>query len=56
MVYSVFRQFPVFPISTHVDVAVYQHGKCFIFVKNNVFIFNVIIRRSVEYDFLYSPL
>ena len=26
-------QFRVFPISTRVDITVYQHGKCFIFVK-----------------------
>jgi hypothetical protein len=26
-------QFLVFPISTPVDITVYQHGKCFIFVK-----------------------
>jgi hypothetical protein len=26
-------QFLVFPISTRVDITVYQHGKCFIFVK-----------------------
>ena len=26
-------QFLVFPIPTRVDITVYQHGKCFIFVK-----------------------
>ena len=26
-------QFLVFPISTHVDITVYQDGKCFIFLK-----------------------
>ena len=26
-------QFLVFPISTRIDITVYQHGKCFIFVK-----------------------
>ena len=26
-------QFLVFPISTRVDITVYQHGKCFIFLK-----------------------
>jgi hypothetical protein len=26
-------QFLVFPFSTRVDITVYQHGKCFIFVK-----------------------
>jgi hypothetical protein len=26
-------QFLVFPIFTRVDITVYQHGKCFIFVK-----------------------
>ena len=26
-------QFLVFPISTRVDITVYQHGKCFIFVE-----------------------
>ena len=26
-------QFLVFPISTRIDTIVYQHGKCFIFVK-----------------------
>jgi hypothetical protein len=30
---SVFTQFRVFPISTSVDITVYQHGKCFIFVN-----------------------
>ena len=28
-------QFLVLPISTRVDITVYQHGKCFIFVKLN---------------------
>ena len=28
---SVFTQFRVFPISTSVDITIYQHGKCFIF-------------------------
>ena len=28
-------QFLVFPISTRVDITVYQHGKCFIFLKYN---------------------
>jgi hypothetical protein len=28
-----FTQFRVFPIPTRVDITVYQHGKCFIFVK-----------------------
>ena len=27
-------QFLVFPISTRVDTTVYQHGKCFIFLKH----------------------
>ena len=27
--------FLVFPISTRVDITVYQHGKCFIFVKSS---------------------
>ena len=26
-------QFLVFPISTRVDITVYQHGKCFIFLN-----------------------
>ena len=26
-------QFLVFPISTRVDITVYQHGKCFLFLK-----------------------
>jgi hypothetical protein len=26
-------QFLVFPISTRVDITIYQHGKCFLFVK-----------------------
>jgi hypothetical protein len=30
---SKITQFLVFPISTRVDITVYQHGKCFIFVK-----------------------
>ena len=29
-------QFLVFPISTRVDISVYQHGKCFIFLKCEV--------------------
>ena len=29
----VFTQFLVFPIPTRVDITVYQHEKCFIFVK-----------------------
>ena len=29
-------QFLVFPISTRVDITVYQHGKCFIFLKYNI--------------------
>ena len=29
-------QFLVFPISTRVDITVYQHGKCFIFVKYDI--------------------
>ena len=29
-------QFLVFPISTRVDITVYQHGKCFIFVKYEI--------------------
>ena len=28
-------QFLVFPISTRVDITVYQHGKCFKFLKYN---------------------
>ena len=31
----VFTQFRVFPIFTSVDITVYQHGKCFIFLKYN---------------------
>ena len=30
---TVSTQFRVFPISTRVDITVYQHGKCFIFIK-----------------------
>ena len=30
-------QFLVFPISTRVDITVYQHGKCFIFVNFKTF-------------------
>ena len=30
-------QFLVFPIPTRVDITVYQHGKCFIFVKSYIF-------------------
>ena len=37
-------QFLVFPISTRVDITVYQHGKCFIFVKY----------KSIEIMFLKS--
>ncbi len=29
-------QFLVFPISTRVDITVYQHGKCFIFLKYKI--------------------
>ena len=29
-------QFLVFPISTRVDITVYQHGKCFIFLNSNI--------------------
>ena len=29
----VFTQFLVFPISTRVDITVYQHEKCFIFLN-----------------------
>ena len=32
-VVRVSTQFLVFPISTRVDITVYQHGKCFIFLK-----------------------
>jgi hypothetical protein len=28
-------QFLVFPISTRIDITVYQHGKCFIFLKSH---------------------
>ena len=40
-------QFLVFPISTRVDITVYQHGKCFIFVKynsNSIATFNMIFK------------
>ena len=30
--YTISTQFLVFPISTRVDITVYQHGKCFIFL------------------------
>ena len=30
-------QFLVFPISTRVDITVYQHGKCFIFLKYRMY-------------------
>ena len=33
---SVFIQFRVFPIFTSIDITVYQHGKCFIFLKYNI--------------------
>ena len=29
-------QFLVFPISTRIDITVYQHGKCFIFLKYSI--------------------
>ena len=40
-------QFFVFPISTRVDITVYQHGKCFIFLKCNVnfFAFDIKIKK-----------
>ena len=34
--HRVATQFIVFPISTRVHITVYQHGKCFIFVKYNM--------------------
>ena len=39
-------QFVVFPISTRVDITVYQHGKCFIFLKCKSAIF---ILSSITY-------
>ena len=30
-------QFLVFPISTRVAITVYQHGKCFIFLKSQLY-------------------
>jgi hypothetical protein len=42
-------QFLVFPISTRVDIIVYQHGKCFIFVKYYIVVIKFIetIKRVV---------
>ena len=34
---SVFTQFRVFPIFTSVDITVYQHGKCFLFLNYHMF-------------------
>jgi hypothetical protein len=36
-------QFLVFPISMSVDITVYQHGKCFIFVKHRIFFWSIFI-------------
>ena len=49
-------QFLVFPISTRVDITVYQHGKCFIFLKYNIGIhIQICFRpRPVGNEFLYE--
>ena len=39
---SVFKQFRVFPISTSVDITVYQHG------KNVLYLFYNIVQRNVK--------
>jgi hypothetical protein len=46
-------QFLVLPISTRVDITVYQHGKCFIFViyqygKNVLYLFYNIAQRNIK--------
>ena len=44
-------QFLVFPISTRVDITVYQHGKCFIFLKYNSYImlYNIIQQFKIQF-------
>ena len=42
-------QFLVFPISTRVDITVYQHGKCFIFLKYNM---RIIIYKLQHFIFI----
>ena len=37
----------VFPISTRVDITVYQHGKCFIFLKYQPLI--LVIKLSIKF-------
>jgi hypothetical protein len=56
-------QFLVFPISTRVDITVYQHGKCFIFVKcfiyiayNNVSYTTMFHIYSLQQCFIYNDV
>ena len=36
-------QFLVFLISTHVGITVYQHGKCFIFLKSQIVLYLMLV-------------
>ena len=50
-------QFLVFPISTRVDITVYQHGKCFIFVKYKSTIIKydctvLIVKQHLDYNII----
>jgi hypothetical protein len=44
-------QFLVFPISTRVDITVYQHGKCFIFLKYHITQTNLTIWSCCSINF-----
>ena len=41
------KKYRTFPISTSVDITVYQHGECFVFVEYN-FLLHVIYYRPQE--------
>ena len=45
-------QFLVFPIFTRVDITVYQHGKCFIFLKYKAFL---VFQRVLTLGGGYAP-
>ena len=47
-------QFLVFPISTRVDITVYQHGKCLIFLKYNRP--KSVVKNEALAEFLSHPL
>ena len=42
---TISAQFLVFLISTRVDITVYQHGKCFIFLKLNALGNDILVSR-----------